>query len=132
MTSKNNTDRQITIFICIFAIAFGLFYKLLPVFFFWQGQNNLKNNEYIKAFKNLKAAYKFNRHNKDYRYYYNSHRPLVFSVLILHNRSRAYNSSGKKRNKKERNNLFAVINKLYFILYALSKKRLRHKLRRYG
>ena len=70
MTSKNNTDRQITIFICIFAIAFGLFYKLLPVFFFWQGQNNLKNNEYIKAFKNLKAAYKFNRHNKDYRYYY--------------------------------------------------------------
>ncbi len=70
MTSKNNNHRFITTFICTFAIVFGLFFKLLPAYFFWQGQNFLKNNDYVKAFKNLRTAYKINSHNKDYRYYY--------------------------------------------------------------
>ena len=70
MTSKINSGRFITILICTFAIAFGLFFKLLPVFFFWQGQNYLEKQDYVKAFKSLQIAYKFNPKNKNYKYYY--------------------------------------------------------------
>lgn len=70
MTAKNNTHRLITVSICIFAIVFALFYKLLPIFFFHQGQHYLKTQEYVKAYKNLRKAYTLNRHNKNYRYYY--------------------------------------------------------------
>ena len=70
MTEKNSSHRLLTVLICTFAIAFGLFFKLLPAFFFWQGQNYLKNQDYVKAYYYLKNAYNFDRQNKDYRYYY--------------------------------------------------------------
>ena len=70
MTEKNSSHKLLTVLICTFAIAFGLFFKLLPAFFFWQGHNYLKNQDYVKAYYYLKNAYNFDRQNKDYRYYY--------------------------------------------------------------
>lgn len=70
MKGKNNNHRLITVSICTFAILFGLVFKLLPVFFFHQGKNYIKNKDYVKAYYSLKTAYNFDSRNKDYRYYY--------------------------------------------------------------
>ena len=69
MTRKNSSNKFI-IFFCALAIIFGLIFKLLPVLLLRQGQNYLNNNEYVKAYHALKTAYNFDKHNKDYRYYY--------------------------------------------------------------
>lgn len=70
MTQENNSDRILTILICTFAIIFGIVFKLMPSYYYWQGQNYYKKQDYVKARKNFKNAYFFNQHNKDYRYYY--------------------------------------------------------------
>lgn len=61
---------RLTVFICTVAIAFAIFWKCAPVYFFNQGKIALKNHDYVQAHKNLKNAYNFNKSNKDYRYYY--------------------------------------------------------------
>lgn len=65
-----NNDRKITIFICIFAILFGVTVKLLPHFYFLSGKNALNKQDYVAAYKNLKNAYSIDKKNKDYRYFY--------------------------------------------------------------
>lgn len=70
MNQKNNSDRILTIIICSFAIVFGITFKLMPSFYFWQGQSYYKKHDYVNAHKNLKKAYHFNKKNKDYRYFY--------------------------------------------------------------
>lgn len=70
MSQANNTDRQLTILICTIAIIFGIVFKLMPSYFYWQGYNNYKNQNYPQAHKYLKKAYDLNKKNKDYRYYY--------------------------------------------------------------
>lgn len=69
MTAKNN-DRIITIFLCTAAILFGIAFKMLPSYYYWQGNNYLKKQDYVNAYKNLRKAYSWNKNNKDYRYYY--------------------------------------------------------------
>lgn len=69
MTAKNN-DRKLTILICTFAIVFGTVFKLMPSFYYWQGQNAFSQKDYVAARKNFKNAVFFNPHNSDYRYYY--------------------------------------------------------------
>ena len=70
MKQENNNDRILTILICTFAIIFGTVFKLMPSYYYWHGQNYYKKQDYVKAHKNFKNAYVFNKHNKDYRYYY--------------------------------------------------------------
>lgn len=70
MSQTNSNDRQFTIFICTIAIIFGIVFKLMPSYFYWQGQKEYKKQEYSNAHKYLKNAYNFSKHNKDYRYYY--------------------------------------------------------------
>ncbi len=70
MSPKNNRDRQLTIIICSFAIIAGIVFKLMPSYYYWQGHNYYKKQDYVQARKNFKNAYFFNKHNKDYRYYY--------------------------------------------------------------
>lgn len=69
MSQANNNNRKTTIFICTFAIVFGIVFKLMPSFYYWQGQNAFKQEDYVQARKNFKNAVFFNPHNKDYRYY---------------------------------------------------------------
>ena len=69
MSQANNNDRKTTIFICTFAIVFGIVFKLMPSFYYWQGQNAFKQEDYVQARKNFKNAVFFNPHNKDYRNY---------------------------------------------------------------
>lgn len=70
MSQKNNKDRQLVIFICTITIIFGVVFKLMPAYFYWQGQNLYKKQDYIKAQAYFKKSYNFNKHNKEYRYYY--------------------------------------------------------------
>lgn len=70
MTQINNNDKQITILICTIAIIFGVIFKLMPSYFYWQGQKEYKKQEYVKAHKYFKNAYNINKNNKDYRYFY--------------------------------------------------------------
>lgn len=65
-----NSDRKITIFICIFAIIFGITIKVLPHFYFISGKNALEKQDYTTAYKNLKKSYQLDKNNKDYRYFY--------------------------------------------------------------
>ncbi len=65
-----SSDRKLTIIICAAAILFAICVKSAPVYFFNQGKTALKKQDYVKAHKNLRNAYKFNKNNKDYRYYY--------------------------------------------------------------
>ncbi len=67
---KNNSDRIITVFICTTAIIFGIAYKLMPSYYYRRGLNYYKNQDYVKAYTNLKKAYLADSKNKDYRYYY--------------------------------------------------------------
>ena len=69
MTSVNNSKKFIITIIFVLIVV-AVFWKLLPVYFYQMGQNNLKNSDYIQAYKNMRLAYKFNRHNKDFRYGY--------------------------------------------------------------
>ncbi len=63
-------DRNLAIIISSIAILFAIGVKSAPVYFFNQGKNALKKQDYVKAHKNLRNAYNFNKNNKDYRYYY--------------------------------------------------------------
>ncbi len=67
---KISTDRIITIFICTAAIIFGISVKAMPVYYFKKGKTLLEQQKYVKAYSSLKKAYKLNKNNKDYRYYY--------------------------------------------------------------
>ncbi len=69
MTSQNN-DRIITVLICLFAIVFGITIKLMPVYYYKRGQSYLKQQDYVKAYKNLKQACNLDKKNQNYRYYY--------------------------------------------------------------
>ena len=70
MIQTNNNDRRTTILICLFVIVFGVVFKLMPTFYYWQGQSSLKKENYVAARKYLKNAVFLNPHNKDYRYFY--------------------------------------------------------------
>lgn len=70
MSQTNSSDRQLTIFICSIAIIFGVVFKFMPSYFYWQGHREFKKQEYTKAHKYLKKAYNINKRNKDYRYFY--------------------------------------------------------------
>lgn len=70
MTQTNNNDRRTVVLICLFAIIFGVVFKLMPSFYYWQGQSALKKEDYVSARKNLKNAVFLNPHNKDYRYFF--------------------------------------------------------------
>lgn len=63
-------DRKLTVILCSIAVLFAICVKTAPVYFFNQGKTALKKQDYVKAHKNLKNAYNFNKNNKDYRYYY--------------------------------------------------------------
>lgn len=65
-----SSDRKLTVIICAIAILFAIAVKSAPVFYFNTGKTALKKQDYVKAHKNLKKAYNFNKNNKDYRYYY--------------------------------------------------------------
>lgn len=65
-----NRDRVLTITICVAAILFAAYIKISPLIYFSYGQKLLQKQEYLKAYKNLKKAYGFDKKNKDYRYYY--------------------------------------------------------------
>lgn len=65
-----NKDRKLTVIICSIAILFAIGVKSAPVYFFNQGKIALNKQDYVKAHKNLKNAYIFNKNNKNYRYYY--------------------------------------------------------------
>lgn len=65
-----NRDRLYTIAICSIAVVFAIWLKVMPIFQFYQGKSALENRDYIKAHKCLKSAYRFDKKNKDYRYYY--------------------------------------------------------------
>ena len=69
MTQTSNNDRKTTFLICLFVIVFGIVFKLMPSFYYWQGQNALKKEDYVSARKDFKNAVFFNPHNKDYRYF---------------------------------------------------------------
>lgn len=69
MTQKNNS-RIVTVFICIVAIIFGIVFKLLPSYYYKQGLNYYKKQDYVKAYNYTKRAYQADKNNKDYRYYY--------------------------------------------------------------
>ena len=45
MSQTNNNDRQFTILICTFAIIFGIVFKLMPSYFYWQGQKEYNKQE---------------------------------------------------------------------------------------
>lgn len=70
MTQINNNHRKITILICLFAIVFGVVFKVMPYFYYWQGQNAIKKEDYVAARKLLKNAVFLSPYNKDYRYFY--------------------------------------------------------------
>ena len=57
MSQANNNDRKTTIFICTFAIVFGIVFKLMPSFYYWQGQNAFKQEDMFKHEKTLKMLY---------------------------------------------------------------------------
>ena len=65
-----NSDRFCIILICAVSLFFGAFYKFAPMYYFKQGHSYLKNHEYSNAYENFKKAYKLNKFNKDYKYYY--------------------------------------------------------------
>ena len=54
MIQTNNNDRRTTILICLFVIVFGVVFKLMPTFYYWQGQSSLKKENYVAARKYLK------------------------------------------------------------------------------
>lgn len=64
------TDRIFTVTICTLAILFAVIVKLLPPFFYAQGNINFKKADYVKAHNFYKKAYNFDKNNLDYRYYY--------------------------------------------------------------
>lgn len=66
----NNIHKIITVFICTFAIIFGLTVKILPSYYYKKGLNFYNNKDYVKAYTYLKKAYNSDSTNKDYRYYY--------------------------------------------------------------
>lgn len=51
MSQTNSSDRQLTIFICSIAIIFGVVFKFMPSYFYWQGHREFKKQEYTKAHK---------------------------------------------------------------------------------
>lgn len=51
MIQTNNNDRRTTILICLFVIVFGVVFKLMPTFYYWQGQSSLKKENYVAARK---------------------------------------------------------------------------------
>lgn len=67
---KINSDRLITVIICTAAILFGVIVKAMPSYYYWQGTGAFKKKNYKSAYTNLEKAYKHNRNNTDYRYYY--------------------------------------------------------------
>ncbi len=67
---KNNSDRIITVIICSIAIIFGILYKFMPSYYYNKGLNYYKQQDFAKAYINLKRAYNSDKLNKDYRYYY--------------------------------------------------------------
>lgn len=67
---KINSDRIFTILVCILAVLFAIVVKLLPPFFYFQGNINFKRANYVKAHNFYKKAYNFDKNNTDYRYYY--------------------------------------------------------------
>ena len=70
MAKKKNNDRIITIIICALAIITGIVFKLMPSYYYMQGQNFYKKQDYVKAYNNFKKAYLFDKKSKDCRYYY--------------------------------------------------------------
>lgn len=70
MQQTNNIHKFITIFICLFAIIFGITVKFLPSYYYKKGLNLYNNKDYVKAYGYLKKAYSLDSANKDYRYYY--------------------------------------------------------------
>lgn len=95
-----NNDRKITIIICLSAILFAIIFKSLPMYYYKQGTSSLKNKNYIKAYQNLKKAYNFDHHNKDYRYYYVQALKNLSPTLVVQKEMFAI-SAGKERDSAQ-------------------------------
>ena len=65
-----NKDRTTTFIIWTLLIAVGIVFKFMPDFYFWQGRDFYKKQDFVKAHKSLQKAYSLNKYNKDIRYYY--------------------------------------------------------------
>ena len=63
-------DRTITFIIWALLITIGIVFKFMPDFYFWQGRDFYKKQDFVKAHKSLQKAYSLNKYNKDIRYYY--------------------------------------------------------------
>lgn len=66
---QSNKDNKTVILICLFAIVFGIVFKIMPHIYSWQGQNAFKQEDYVNARKYYKNALFFTPNNSDYRYY---------------------------------------------------------------
>ena len=65
-----NKNKVATFVIWGLLLAVGLVFKFMPDFYFWQGRDLYKKQDFVKAHKVLQRAYSLNCHNKDIRYYY--------------------------------------------------------------
>lgn len=63
-------DRTTTFIIWALLITIGIVFKFMPDFYFWQGRDFYKKQDFVKAHKSLQKAYSLNKYNKDIRYYY--------------------------------------------------------------
>ncbi|MBP3924843.1 matrixin family metalloprotease [bacterium] len=63
-------DRIIIIFICVIAVAFGIFVEFLPSFYFNAGKKCFDNQDYVAAYTNFSKAYNISKKDKKIRYYY--------------------------------------------------------------
>lgn len=63
-------DRTTTFIIWALLITIGIVFKFMPDFYFWQGRDFYKKQDFVKAHKSLQKAYILNKHDKDIRYYY--------------------------------------------------------------
>ena len=130
MSQTNNNDRQFTILICTFAIIFGIVFKLMPSYFYWQGQKEYNKQEYAKAHKYLKNAYKINKRNKDYRYFYVKTLTHLKPTLIVQKEIFELASSSQKDSAQQiaertitnwRNNIISYIGDNYIEQVPLDK-----------
>lgn len=63
-------DKTTTFIIWALLITIGIVFKFMPDFYFWQGRDFYKKQDFVKAHKSLQKAYSLNKYNKDIRYYY--------------------------------------------------------------